>query len=76
MEVCSLKVTEATGGGGMFIILVETHGVCCIYDGYTKKVKEIAPHATRERFIMVYFLQSLVGLLYLLTNAGYQDSNS
>ena len=42
-----------------------THGVCCIYDGYTKKIKEIAPHATRERFIMVYFLQSLVGLLYL-----------
>lgn len=43
-----------------------THGVCCIYDGYTKKMKKIAPHATRVRFITVYCLQSLVGILYLV----------
>ena len=43
------------------------HGISCLFDGYDPAIKDIAPHATKEKFVLVYCLQVAVGTLYLVS---------
>ena len=41
-------------------------GVCSLYNGYSSRILNIAPFATKRKFIFVYGLQTIIGFTYQL----------